>query len=146
MKEERKDPLTMRATTPRSRRANTLGLIRRVALVLAFAFLATGCATPKLQPADPQLVLKSDLLNFLQDGVTTREEVVLKLGIPSAQIEGEKILMYQLRADEGEKWHLIAPRWNVNSGLRTWSEGTGSLVLVFGDNSILKKHSLVMAQ
>jgi hypothetical protein len=146
MKEKRKGFWIMRIRNPRSRGANALNLIRGMALALAFAFLATGCATPKVQPADPQLVFKSDLLGFLQDGATTREEVVLKLGIPSAQIEGQKILMYQLRADENGKWHLVAPRWNVNTGLRTWSEGTCSLVLVFGENGDLQKHSLVMAQ
>jgi len=146
MKKERKDLWTMRLRIPRSRGANTSNLIGGMALVLACALLATGCATLKVQPADPQLVFKSDLLGFLQDGVTTRDEVVLKLGIPSAQIEGEKILMYQLRADENGKWHLVAPRWNVNTGLRTWSEGTCSLVLVFGEKGVLQKHSLVTAQ
>ena len=113
---------------------------------MSLIILATGCATPKVQPADPQLLFKSDLLSFLGDGVTTREEVVLKLGIPSAQIEGEKILMYQLKVDEDGKWRLVAPRWNLGTGLRAWSEGTCSLVLVFGENGVLQKHSLVMAQ
>lgn len=113
---------------------------------ISLIILTTGCATPKVQPADPQLLFKSDLLYFLQDEATTREEVVLKLGIPSAQIEGEKILMYQLRADKDGKWHLIAPRWNATTGLRAWSEGTMSLVLVFGENGVLRKHSLVTAQ
>ena len=146
MKEEGKESFTERKRIPRSRGANALNLIRGMALVLAFGLVATGCATPKVQPADPQLVFKSDLLGFLQDGVTTREEVVMKLGIPSAQIEGEKILMYQLKADENGKWHMVAPRWNMNTGLRTWSEGTCSLVLVFGGDGVLQKHSLVMAQ
>ncbi len=114
--------------------------------VMSLIILATGCATPKVQLADPQLLFKSELLSFVQDGVTTREEVVLKLGIPSAQIEGEKILMYQLRADKDGKWHLVAPLWNVSPGLRAWSEGTCSLVLVFGENGVLRKHSLVTTQ
>lgn len=125
------------------------GSIGHCALALAaisLIILTTGCATPKLQPADPKLLFKSDLLDFVQDGVTTREEVVLKLGIPSAQIEGEKILMYQLKADKDGKWHLVAPRWSATSGLRTWSDGTMSLVLVFGENGVLRKHSLVTAQ
>lgn len=102
----------------------SLFIIRAMALII----LATGCATPKIQTADPQLLFKSELLSFVQDGVTTREEVVLKLGMPSAQIEGEKILLYQLRADEAGKWHLTAPLWNVSTVSRTWREGTCSLV------------------
>jgi len=108
--------------------------------------LVAGCASPKVQTADPLILLKSDLLSFIQDGVTTREEALLKLGIPSAQMEGEKILMYQLRADQEGKWHLVAPLWNVTTGLRAWREGTCSLVLVFGGDGVLQKHSLVTAQ
>ena len=117
----------------------------RILPLILFLILASGCATPTLHPADPQLLFKSDL-SFLQDGIATREEVVLRLGIPSAQMEGDKILMYQLRADENGKWHIIAPRWNPANGLRTWSEGTCSLVLVFGEDGVLRKHSLVAAQ
>ena len=113
---------------------------------MAFIILVAGCATPKVQPADPQRLFKSELLSFVQDGVTTREEVVLKLGIPSTKLEGEKILMYQLRADQDGKWHLVAPLWNVSTGVRAWREGTCSLALVFGGNGILQKHSLVTTQ
>lgn len=120
---------------------------RRSGIVSAIFLLvlASGCATPTLQPADPQLLFKSDL-SFLQDGIATREEVVLRLGIPSAQMEGDNILMYQLKADQNGRWHLIAPGWNPATGLRTWSEGTCSLVLVFGEDGVLRKHSLVAAQ
>lgn len=114
--------------------------------VVALLMLVAGCASPKVQTADPLILLKSDLLSFIQDGVTTREEALLKLGIPSAQMEKEKILMYQLRADQEGKWHLVAPLWNVTTGLRAWREGTCSLVLVFGGDGVLQKHSLVTAQ
>lgn len=113
---------------------------------MAIIILATGCATPHVQPADPQLLLKSELLAFIQDGVTTREEVLVKLGIPSAQFEGEKILMYQLWADQAGKWHLIAPKISATTGFRAWRHGTVSLVLVFGEDGVLRKHSLVTAQ
>jgi len=113
---------------------------------IAIIVLVTGCATPNVQPADPQLLLKSDLLGFIQDGVTTREEVVLKLGTPCAQFEEEKILTYQLRADKAGKWHLVAPQIDPTTGFREWQVGTCSLVLVFGDDGVLRKHSLVTAQ
>lgn len=118
---------------------------RYVSALLA-TILAIGCATPKVQPADPQGLFTSDLLSFLVDGATTREQVVLKLGIPSAQVEGEKILMYQLKVDEKGNWHLVAPRWNTGTGLRAWNPGTASLVLVFGNDGVLRKHNLVTAQ
>jgi|GEM_PF-3342477 len=111
--------------------------------MLCFMMLAMGCATPKVQPSDPHLLLKTVLLSFLQEGVTTREEAVLKLGFPAMQMEGERILMYQLRADNDGKWHMTAPQWDAQTGLRTWREGTSSLVLVFGEDGVLRKHSLV---
>ena len=125
------------------------GSIRRphlIVVVLTILVVATGCATPRVQPADPQLLFKSELLAFIQDGVTTREEVVLKLGVPSAQFEEEKILMYQLHVDKAGKWHLTAPQVSATTGFRQWQPGTCSLVLVFGGNGILRKHSLVEAQ
>jgi hypothetical protein len=115
-------------------------------LALAILVVATGCATPRVQPADPQLLFKSELLAFIQDGVTTREEVFLKLGMPSAQFEGEKILTYQLRVDKDGTWHLTAPQVTATTGFRQWLPGTCSLVLVFGSNGVLRKHSLVEAQ
>ena len=115
-------------------------------MAAAFFLLASGCATPRLQSVDPQLLLGSDLLSFIKDGATSREETVLRLGIPAAQIEGDRILMYQLRRDPEGKWHMVAPGWNPFSGLRTWSEGTGSLVLVFGQDGLLLRHSLVLGQ
>jgi hypothetical protein len=113
---------------------------------LALIIVVTSCATPHIQTADTQLLFKSDLLGFIQDGITTREEVALKLGIPSAQFEGEKILMYQLRLDRAGKWHLVSPQISEYTGFREWKEGTYSLVLVFGGDGVLQKHSLVEAK
>lgn len=130
----------------RKSHAGRLALFLFPSAILLSILLVSGCATPKVGVADPQILLSSGLLSFLQDDVTTREEVVLKLGLPSAQIEGDTILMYQLMVEKDGTWHLVAPQWNPTAGLRSWSEGTGSLVLVFGENGILRKHSLVTSQ
>jgi len=114
--------------------------------LLALIIMVASCATPHIQTTDPQLLFNSELLGFIQDGITTREEVVLKLGVPSAQFEGEKILMYQLRVDQAGKWHLVAPQINATKGLREWREKTCSLVVVFGGDGVLRKHSLVEAK
>lgn len=45
-----------------------------------------------------------DLLTFLQVGKTTREEVLLKLGQPSASFEHERILTYRI-GEETEQGH-----------------------------------------
>lgn len=139
------------APFPAMRRRGAASLRRtgrwmRIVAALLPVLLASGCATPTIQPADPKTILLSDSMFFLQDGVTTREQVALKLGLPSAQLEGERILMYQLTADKEGKWRLAAPRWDAGTGMRSWSEGTYSLVLVFGEDGVLRQHSLVTAQ
>ena len=114
-------------------------------LITAIAFMGmlAGCATPKIQVADAQLLLNSELA-FIKDGETTREEVSLKLGVPSAQLEGDRILMYQFRAGEDGKWNLVSPIFSGN--LRGWGSGTSSLVLVFDVRGILQKHSMVISK
>jgi hypothetical protein len=114
--------------------------------LLALILILASCATPKIQPTDTQLLFKTELLGFIQDGITTREEVLLNLGIPSAQFEGEKILTYQLLVDQTGRWHLVTPQINPGTGLREWREKTCSLVLVFGADGVLRKHSLVEAK
>ncbi len=42
-----------------------------------------------------------DVLDFLNDGVTRREDVLLKLGAPTAQYEDSRILAYRLGKDGG---------------------------------------------
>jgi hypothetical protein len=125
------------------------GLISQTRFIfssLTLIIIVASCATPHIQPTDPQHLFKTELLGFIRDGITTREEVVLKLGIPSAQFEGEKILTYQLRVDQAGKWRLVAPQINATTGLREWREETCSLVLVFGADGVLRKHSLVEAK
>jgi hypothetical protein len=116
---------------------------RKLVIALGILVLAEGCeSTPQIQMADPKVLLKWER-TFIQDGVTTREQVVLKLGVPSAQFEGDRIMIYQLLVDNDGKWHLAAPMINQSNGLRMWAEGTYSLVLVFGTDGVLLKHSLV---
>src|SRR5438876_2519085 len=63
--------------------------LQLLALFMPLVFLI-GCATP------PESKASVDLLDFLVDGQTSRTEVLLKLGEPSAKFETEKILTYQL--------------------------------------------------
>lgn len=126
--------------------ASSIIKVFRLCVIMLFVTTVLGCATPQIQTADPLLLLKSELLAFIADGSTTREEVLLRLGIPSSQFEGEKILLYQLRSGQDGKWHLVAPEINAHTGLRQWREGTGSLVLIFNAAGVLRKHSLVLSQ
>ncbi len=77
-----------------------------------------------------------DLLSFLADGVTRKEEVYKNLGSPSAQFEESRILTYRLGQNKGGFFAASAPRDD-------WSTYRYSLVLVFDSGGILTRHSLV---
>ena len=103
-----------------------------VLLVLGFL---VGCATTPIPGAS------HDLLKFLQIGQTTRQEVLLKLGQPSASFEQEKILTYRLGEDAKQGYYLIMPY-----AATEWKEVHYSLVLVFDSSSVLQRQSLVAVQ
>jgi hypothetical protein len=86
-----------------------------------------ACAAP---------VGKAGLLDFLADGTTPKEEAFLRLGEPSATFEREQILTYRLAKDEAG-YILGAP------GSYRYVGSAFSLVLVFGENGVLRRHALV---
>lgn len=75
------------------------------------------------------------MLDFLQDGITTREDVYMKLAEPSAVWEGGRIMSYQL--DRNDKGYVPMRRreaaWTVKY----------SLMLAFDEHGVLRRHSLV---
>lgn len=110
----------------------------KILLVLVAAFALAGCATtPPLLNGSP------DLLNFLSDGKTTRTETIITLGQPSGQFESEKILTYRLGFEPRNRSYYVVERETTANGWPTWTAARFSLVLVFDDAGILRKHSLV---
>ncbi len=78
---------------------------------------------------------QADLLTFIEDGQTTREQVFLALGEPSATYDDARILTFRLGRDDGGYFLLEkAP------GFRSVKY---SLVLAFDDAGLLRRHSLV---
>ena len=110
-------------------------------LLLPFALvlsLLTGCATTE------SLRGRSDLLDFLADGRTTREEVLLKLGQPSAQFQHENILTYRLNIESKNHGYYVVGRGAPTEfGWSAWSGVKYSLVLVLDEAGVLRRHSLV---
>jgi hypothetical protein len=96
---------------------------------LAATVLLAGCAIG-VQVGDPTL------LDFLNDGQTTRTEVILNLGQPSATFENERIQTYRIGGD-GESGYF------VRGASGTWYETNFSLVLVYDADGTLQSHSLV---
>lgn len=108
-------------------------LPQAVLLALALA----GCATA------PSFESRADLLDFLVDGQTTREEAVLKLGHPSGKFERENILTYRLGFEPKSKGYYIVERKVQADGWPVWWDVRYSLVLVFDDGGVLRRHALV---
>jgi hypothetical protein len=105
--------------------------------------LVLGCETPVTRPVED--LLGADCLAFVRDGHTTREDVILRLGIPSAEFEDGRILTYALRLDEEDQLQVIALQPGTTQ-LSRWCPGVYSLVLVFGRDGRLERHSLVVAE
>ncbi|HSH15160.1 MAG TPA: hypothetical protein VLD18_03940 [Verrucomicrobiae bacterium] len=101
---------------------------------LVFAFCLAGCAT--VIPGASR-----GLLAFLQPGSTTRQEVVLALGQPSATLEQERILTYRIGEDPRQGYYVITAK-----ALMPWEAVRHSLVLVFDVEGVLQQHRLVAVQ
>jgi hypothetical protein len=99
--------------------------------VTILAGLLVGCATTAPPPADPHL------LDFLRDGQSTKETVLLKLGQPSAVLESGRILTYRV-GQEKDRGYFLREACATN-----WVELKFSLVLVFDPAEVLERHSLV---
>lgn len=96
-------------------------------LTLFLTMLLAGCAG---QPRG-----RADLLDFLQEATTCKEQVYLTLGDPSMSYEGGRIVTYRLGKNKGGYYLLQnGPDFQgVNY----------SLVLVFSEQGCIAKHSLV---
>lgn len=102
----------------------------RASLVVAAALALAGCASP---PPPPGQVLASEALAFLIDGKTTREDVTLRLGLPSRTFESDRIVLYRIGWSEKRGPYALAyPTAPVYD-----------LVLVFDAHDVVDRHALV---
>lgn len=125
---------------------------KKITLVSAIFFIvsalfAVGCATPQIKQVNKKDF--SDRLSFLINGVTTREEVLLKLGEPSGKFEGEHILTYMLSIDKDKRLRVL-PRQlalsYIDPRIYALDRMICSLVLVFDENNILEKTGLISSE
>lgn len=92
--------------------------------------LEIACSPPPLG--------RVNLLNFIEDGKTTREETYLRLGEPSTLFEGGRIVCFRLGRDEGGDY--VVGKSAGFAGVET------SLVMVFNEQGVLTRHSLVQVK
>jgi len=97
-------------------------------LLLGIVLLA-GCATA---PANYRVVT----LSFLDDGKTTKQDALSNLSSACGQYEQGKILTYRLGFDPNNQGYYL-------NGDPTWNGDTYSLVLIFDEAGVLRRHSLV---
>ena len=94
------------------------------------SILLSGCATQPLG--------RADLLNFIEDGKTTREQAFLNLGEPSSAYEGDRILCFRLGQDKGGNY--------IVGNAIHFTGVNSSLVMVFDEQGVLRRHSLVQVK
>ncbi|HJV89719.1 MAG TPA: hypothetical protein VJ623_05385 [Holophagaceae bacterium] len=117
--------------------------IHPFALCLGLALLL-GCDDPSFTLQKFQ-EFQQGVLGFLEEGRTTRQEVLLRLGTPASAFEGERILTYDFVRQADGGWHRVgattSSEWRYG-----YVPGACSLVLVFSPEGILLRRSLVRDQ
>jgi hypothetical protein len=107
------------------------------ALALALAACNQGGHTGPVDPETAREVFPVDL----QDGVTTREEVLSLLGNPGASFESSRLWSYALLPGEDG---VLKVRSRIRDGDRylLWEHESHNLILQF-EKGILKSHTLL---
>lgn len=122
------------------------GLLTRVCLIVT-VLLVAGCAASTVAPHDPQVV--SERLPFIRDGKTSRNEVISRLGTPDYRHEGGRILAYKIWMCAMEEQLPLflqgvpAIGSTASAEIRCRDPGKYNLVLVFGPDNLVERHSLV---
>lgn len=109
--------------------------------LLGLALLA-GCVDPSVWQEKAR-AFEAGLLESIVDGETTRQDVLLKFGTPIANFEEGRILTYDFATGLSGEWQRVGTIV-VSDWMYPLPRAT-SLVLVFGPDGVLLRHSLVTA-
>jgi len=123
----------------------TVGL--KIGLVFVSSLLLFACST--VTPVEPQLV--RERLPFIQDGKTSKEEILSRLGEPANHYEEGRILSYKMCKDIylPGRLHVCSTRARdkKDAGPQKWREiARDTLILVFGADNLVERHSMVVAK
>ena len=118
------------------RQMNTLKsmLFNMVCFCCIICFLTSCTATVENVERKQQ---NSTLIKFLKNGHTKKREVIDSFGQPSRKFSHDRIFTYRILSDENGLWFISLTTSD------NWINVHHSLVLVFDDNNVLKKYSLI---
>lgn len=103
-----------------------------ICLLVCLAFI-TGCGVSKLKPVDTSL--QESYLSFIQDGKTTKEDIIQKYGNHCKTFTNDSIRIYIMQLD-GMKGFITDVGWREEY----------HFVFVFDEHNVLKKHSFLKAR
>jgi hypothetical protein len=111
--------------------------------VVSLALVLSACGVPAYHPAAGR-DLEARWLHYLENGKTSREEVLRRLGVPSAQFENQRILTYRLGLDKDSGFRVMSRELDRDDArFLRWDDAEYSLVLVFDAEHVLRRHRLV---
>lgn len=117
-------------------------------VVVVFLLVLQGCATPETQLIEDQA--DSLRIPFIRDGMVSRREIMGRFGPPASTYENGRIITYwMIENDEGalevitkNATAIDLQRWRTRRNGQS-TTGYHNLVLVFGEDDVLERHSLV---
>jgi hypothetical protein len=105
----------------------SMHFLQRATVCFLSAFLLISCARQNVRIVDEGI--QRSWLPFIENGKTTKDEVLTKLGMPSRQFEGGRIITYHMTFSEEKGFRVDVKRQFIYN-----------LVLVFDKRNILEKH------
>jgi hypothetical protein len=105
-------------------------------MVAALLLTTGGCSSYRTNVASPEVA--HDLLPFLENGKTRRDEIQKILGNPSFESERDRVIAYRVAPDGLGSLESVV--WEGTFG---WKRTQYNLVLAFNAEQILEKHALI---
>lgn len=125
---------------------------RKAVIYSSCVFLLTGYADQLQAAGEPAIdkdVLHTWFPYAIKDGKTRKQDVLLNLGVPSDQFDGERILAYRLRFDREKGFVVVSREFDSMfippEGRRERYDGY-HLVLVFDEDHVLLRHRLIKVE
>lgn len=108
-----------------------------IALAIFSALLANSCVLSEVRPAGQE---RTQEIKFIRDGITTKREILNRLGTPREEFEEGQMFIYMMCRNPANKLSLSS------DCLGGFGCDVYNLVLHFDIHAILKRHSLICVE